>query len=96
MLSIRYKYSQKYYTLFIKNSKFRKIIAFLIYADNIVVTENDKEQKMVFKQCLTKELEIKEFRQLKYFLEIEVANSRFSIFISQQKYVINILKETNK
>ena len=33
---------------------------------------------------------------MKYFLEIEVAHSKLGIFISQQKYVTNLLKETGK
>lgn len=38
----------------------------------------------------------KGIRELKYFLRIEVAHSRQGIFISQQKYVIDLLKETGK
>ena len=34
--------------------------------------------------------------QLKYFLEIKVAHSRQGIFISQQKYVTDLLRETGK
>lgn len=33
---------------------------------------------------------------LKYFLGIEVAHSKKGIFISQQKYVTDLLKETGK
>ena len=45
---------------------------------------------------MAKEFEIKELGRLKYFLGIEVAHSRLGIFISQQKYITDLLKETGK
>ena len=65
-----------------------------MYVDDIIVTENDDKEKNILKQCLAKELEIKDLGKLKYFLGIEVARSKQDIFISQQKYVIVLLKET--
>ena len=46
------------------------------------------------KSCLAKEFEIKDLGNLKYFLGIEVAWSRKGIFVSQRKYVLDLLKET--
>ena len=46
--------------------------------------------------CLAKEFEIKTLGKLKYFLEIKVAHSRKGIFISQQKYITYLLKDTGK
>ena len=48
------------------------------------------------KQRLTTEFEIKELGKLKYFLDIEVAYSTQGIFISQQKYVTDLLAEIGK
>lgn len=42
------------------------------------------------------EFEVKDLGRLKYFLGIEVAHSQHGIFISQQKYVTDLLKETGK
>ena len=53
-------------------------------------------EKLEVKQRLAKEFEIKELRKLKYFLGIEVAYSIQEIFISQQKYVTDLLAETGK
>ncbi|RDX63022.1 Copia protein, partial [Mucuna pruriens] len=39
---------------------------------------------------------MKELRKLKYFLGIEVAYFKQDIFISQRKYVLDLLKETGK
>ena len=43
-----------------------------------------------------REFKIKELGRLKYFLGIEVAHSREGIFISQQKYMTDLLKEIGK
>ncbi|RVX08315.1 Retrovirus-related Pol polyprotein from transposon RE1 [Vitis vinifera] len=54
------------------------------------------QEKHEVKQRLATEFEIKELRKLKYFLGIEVAYSTQGIFISQQKYVTDLLAETRK
>ena len=45
---------------------------------------------------LAKEFEIKQLGKLNYFLGIALAHSKQGIFISQQKYVTDLLKETGK
>lgn len=39
---------------------------------------------------------MKDLERLKYFLRIEVAYSKQGIFISQRKYVLDLLKEAEK
>lgn len=60
------------------------------------MTENDGKERQALKQHLDKEFEIKEVGRLEYFLGIEVAHSKKGIFISQQKYVPDLLRETEK
>ena len=43
-----------------------------------------------------KEFEIKELGLLKYFLGIKVARSQQGIFVSQQQYILDLLKEIRK
>ena len=47
----------------------------------------------LLKVCLIKEFEIKELGKLKYFLGIEVTRSKEGIFISQHKYVLDLLTD---
>ena len=91
-----YRQSQGDHTLFIKHSSSGGLTTFLVYVDDIIVTGNNDKERQVLNQCLAKKFEIKELRRLKYFLGIEVAHSKQGIFISQQKYVIDLLKETSK
>lgn len=45
------------------------------------------------KMYLGRELEIKEFQSLNYFLGIEVARSKKWIIMTQRKYIFDLLKE---
>ena len=90
-----YKQIQGDHTLFIKHSISRGVTTLIVYVDDIIVTVNDKKEKNTLKQCLAKEFEIKDLEKLKYFLGIEVARSKQRISISQQQYVIDLLKETS-
>lgn len=46
------------------------------------------------KQKLTQEFEIKDLGQLRYFLGIEVSRSTKGIYLSQRKYILDLLAET--
>ena len=96
MKEFGYKQSQGDHTLFIKHFVVGGVTALLVYVDDIIVTRNDEREKHEVKQRLEKEFEIKEIGKLKYFLGIKVAYSTQGIFISQQKYVIDLLAETGK
>ena len=58
------------------------------------MTGNDEKKRQNLDKCLAEEFEIKELGNLKYFLDIEVARSRHRIFISQHKYVLDLLRDT--
>ncbi|WVY92731.1 hypothetical protein V8G54_031819 [Vigna mungo] len=96
MTSLGYKQSQGDHTLFFKHSKSGGVTILLVYVDDIILTGDDKEEQRLLSQCLGKEFEIKTLGKLKYFLGIEVAHSKKGIFISQQKYITDLLKETGK
>ena len=55
---------------------------------------DDYEEIERLKKKLAKEFEIKKnIEKLKYFLGIEVAQSKKGIFIYQKKYILDLLKE---
>ena len=93
---IKYGFKQSYadHTLFIKHSSHGKIIALIVYVDDIVLTGNDSEEMQRLKTYLAFEFEIKDLGYLKYFLGIEVARSKDGIFISQRKYILDLLEKT--
>lgn len=96
MITLGYRQSQRDHTLFVRHSGNGKTTVLLVYVDDIIVTRDDEDGIRYLKECLLKEVDIKELGKLKYFLGIEVALSKQGIFVSQQKYVYDLLKETGK
>jgi Reverse transcriptase (RNA-dependent DNA polymerase) len=65
----------------------------IIYADDMIIIENDKEKMHRLEEKLSQEFEMKNLGRLKYFLKIEIMRSKEGIFLSQRKYVFDFLKE---
>ena len=65
-----------------------------MYVDDIIVTGNDRVEIERIKKKLACDFEKKELGNLRYFLKMEVARNKNGISISQRKYVLNLLKET--
>ncbi|RDX80420.1 putative mitochondrial protein, partial [Mucuna pruriens] len=62
----------------------------------IVIGDDEIEKLTLKKKLVATQFEMKELGKLKYFLEIEVEYLKQGIFISQRKYVLDLLKETGK
>ena len=88
MIRYGFRQSQGDHTLFIKHSSQGKVTALIVYVDDIVLTGDDLIEMKQLKTYLTREFEIKDLGDLKYFLGIEVARCKEGLFISQRKYEI--------
>ena len=53
-----------------------------------------KERSFTLKKNLSKEFEVKDLGQLRYFLGIEIVRNPKGIILSQRKYVLDLLSET--
>lgn len=71
-----------------------KCVYLVVYVDDIVIIGNDQEKISQLKEHLFSHFQ-KDLGRLKYFLGIEVAQSERGIIISQRKYALDILKETD-
>lgn len=87
-----YTLSQADHTFF-KHSTRGKLSILIVYVDDIIMTGDDLVEINNLKKKLDVEFEIKDVGTLKYFLGMEFARSKEGIFINQQKYVIDLLKE---
>jgi hypothetical protein len=70
-----------------------KVTALIIYVDDMIITGDDKEEIYRLQKHLATEFEMKNLGGFKYFLGIEVARSEQGIFLSQRKYVLDLLSK---
>jgi len=70
-------------------------VYFIVYVDDIILTDSDNNGISQMKQHLCGHFQTKDLGKLRYFLGIEVAQSdKYGIVISQRKYALDILEET--
>ena len=93
MLKRGYLQSNADHTLFYKHAT-SKVAILIVYVDDIVITGNDIAEIVDLKKYLAQEFEVKDLGQLKYFLGIEISRGPKGMFLSQRKYVLDLLKET--
>ena len=60
----------------------------------MVVTGNDLREQHKLQKYLPQQFEMKDLGTLKDFLEIELARSKIGTFLSQRKYVRDLLTKT--
>ncbi|KAL5553080.1 hypothetical protein UlMin_040481 [Ulmus minor] len=67
----------------------------LIYVDDIIVTGNDSKNLNQFISKLNKSFALKDLGDLHYFLGIEVYRDETGIYLTQTKYIEDLLKKRN-
>ncbi|KAI5347547.1 hypothetical protein L3X38_000434 [Prunus dulcis] len=87
-----YVQSNSDHTLFLKRRKC-KLTTLIIYVNDMIVT-GDQAETQNLQKYLASEFEMKSLGDLKYFLGIEVPRSKRGIFLSQMKYVLDLLAKT--
>ena len=93
MCGMGYKQCNGDHTLFYRHSG-NRITILAVYVDDIVITGDDTLEITRLKENLSKEFEVKDLGQLRYFLGIEIARSPRGIVLSQRKYVLDLLNDT--
>ncbi|KAK3000022.1 hypothetical protein RJ639_024439 [Escallonia herrerae] len=92
--SVLKDYSHADHTLF----TFRKgdvFLSVLVYVDDLILAGNNSTACSSFKQYLNDCFKHKDLGSLKYFLGIEAARGPRGLFLSQRKYALDILSESD-
>ncbi|KAK2992068.1 hypothetical protein RJ640_026586 [Escallonia rubra] len=66
----------------------------LVYVDDIIVTGNSSTQITSLINSLRFEFSLKDLSQFHYFLGIEVSYAQIGLFLSQRRYINDILSKT--
>ncbi|CAL1403622.1 unnamed protein product [Linum trigynum] len=94
LIRVGYVQSKADHSLFYKATD-TSYTCILIYVDDLVLGGNDLSEITALKEVLDKEFSIKDLRNLKFFLGIEVARSTTGIHLSQRKYTLEIIEQAN-
>ena len=71
-----------------------EIAILIIYVDDIILIGDNIIELVRLKKVLANDFKIKDLGTLKHFHSMEFSKSRKGIFVSQWKYVLNLLDET--
>ena len=94
MQSFGMKWSEADHSVFYYHTSPDKCVYLVIYVDDIVITGNDDIKISQLKQKFSIHFQTNGLGHLKYFLGMEVAQSKEGIIIPQRKYALDILEET--
>lgn len=78
--------------MFVKTS--RGCVILKGYVDDMVISGSDENRIQQTKDRLKSRLHIKDLGQLHYFLGLEVLRNGQGIYVSQKKYIVEMLQET--
>ena len=87
--------SKSNHFVFYRNSSLG-IIMLVVYVDDSVIIGSDSKGISSLKSFLQSKFHTKDIGMLRYFLGIEIMRSKHGIFLSQRKYVFDLLSKTEK
>jgi len=80
--------------LFIRRTD-RGIILLLLYVDDMIITGDDSIGILELKQFLSQHFEMKDLGNLSYFLGLEISSSSNGFYLTQTKYISDLLLQAN-
>ena len=80
------------YSVFVRRTK-SNFVVLAIYIDDILLIGSDSSRILETKMYLKRHFVTMDTGRTKYFLRIEVAHKKYSVFLFQRKYALDLLKE---
>lgn len=93
LLSYGFRQAHSDHTLFVYVCE-KTVVILIVYVDDIILTGNCHLGIEKAKKYLANEFEVKDLGCLRYFLGMEVGRTKTGMYISQRKYVLDLLQET--
>ncbi|KAL8149358.1 hypothetical protein AgCh_006394 [Apium graveolens] len=94
LLEAGYKQSKLDHSLFTFTSG-NSFIVVVVYVDDILLSGNDFSLIKSLKALLHERFSIKDLGAVKFYLGLEVLRNNQGLFLSQHKFIINLLKSAN-
>jgi len=91
LLGFKFNQSQYDPSLFLQRTP-KGIVVLLVYVDDIVVTGSDQDAISRIKHLLHSTFKMKELGHLTYFLGLEVHYHHEGVFLTQQKYIQDLVQ----
>ena len=70
-----------------------KITVLAVYVDDFIITGDDEKEIRNLKENLSRQLEVKDLGQLRYFLGIQIGRNPKGIVLSQRKCLLDLLSK---
>ena len=67
----------------------------IVFVDDVIKIRNDNKEATKLEGHVTKHFEVKKLGTLKYFLGIAIAQSSKGLLMTQQKYILDLLRKRN-
>jgi hypothetical protein len=91
-VTIGFQTSHANFSLYVKKTN-HGIVVIVIYVDDLIITGDNDANIFDLKKLLKQKFEMKDLGELRYFLYIEVIQSRKGIWLLQRQYALNKLFE---
>lgn len=92
LLSLGYEQSKADYSLFVSQDGSSSTLV-LVYVDDLLISGNNQSSVDQLKVMLSQSFHMKDLGPVSYFLGLEIERSAAGFFLSQRKYVIDLLTE---
>ncbi|CAL1400598.1 unnamed protein product [Linum trigynum] len=91
IVQLGFEQSQNDPSLFVRNTV-DGIVVLLIYVDDMIITGSDSDGIQELKKSLHGAFKLKDLGDVSYFLGLEVQRSSQGVFVSQKKYMADLLE----
>lgn len=92
LISLGFRHSKADYSLYSKVTN-EAIVLVLIYVDDLLLSGNSEVLINDLKAELSKHFQMRDLGPVNYFLGLEIDRSSAGFFVSQKKYVLDLIKE---